>query len=135
MKEIPVKTSRRCELVDITAQIAEAVKRTGAQSGVVCVFVPHTTAGVTLCENADQDVKKDVLFALEHIVPNSGFVHAEGNSDAHTKALLTGSSVNVIFENGRLCLGTWQGIFFCEYDGPRSRRVYLKIVAGNTEAL
>lgn len=118
-------------MVDITAKVAEAVRQSGAHSGVAVVFVPHTTAGVTICENADPDVKRDVLFALDRAVPDSGFMHGEGNSDAHTKALMTGSSLNVIFENGRLCLGVWQGICFCEYDGPRSRRTLVKILQSN----
>jgi secondary thiamine-phosphate synthase enzyme len=115
-------------MVDITPLVAGAVRESGAQSGVAVVYVPHTTAGVTVCENADPDVKRDVLFALERAVPDAGFTHLEGNSDAHTRALLTGVSLSVIFENGRLCLGTWQGICFCEYDGPRSRRVLVKIL-------
>ncbi len=131
MTEIPVQTHKRCEMVDITAKVAEAVRQSGAHSGVAVVFVPHTTAGVTICENADPDVKRDVLFALDRAVPDSGFMHGEGNSDAHTKALMTGSSLNVIFENGRLCLGVWQGICFCEYDGPRSRRTLVKILQSN----
>jgi len=129
--EIPVQTHKRCELVDITAKVTEAVRQSGAGSGVAVIFVPHTTAGITICENADPDVKRDVLFALERAVPNAGFLHGEGNADAHTKALMTGSSLTVIFENSRLCLGVWQGICFCEYDGPRSRRVYVKILQSN----
>lgn len=128
MKEIPVKTNKRCEFVDITRQVAQAVKESGTDSGIACVFVPHTTAGVTVNENADPDVKRDLLFALERTVPNAGFIHMEGNSDAHTKALMTGASLSVIVENGTLCLGTWQSIYFCEYDGPRSRRVFVKVI-------
>lgn len=128
MKEIPVKTNKRCEMVDITWEIAEAVKESGAQSGIACVFVPHTTAGITVTENADPDVKRDLLYALERAVPNTGFIHVEDNSDAHTKALMTGVSLSVIFENGTLRLGTWQSIYFCEYDGPRSRRVWVKVL-------
>ena len=128
MTEIPVHTHKRCEMIDITAKVAETVRQNGAQSGGAVIWVPHTTAGITGCENADPDVKRDVLFALERAVPNSGFMHAEGNSDAHVKALMTGTSLSVIIENGRLCLGVWQGICFCEYDGPRSRRVFVKIL-------
>ncbi len=131
MKEIQIRTNRRCEMVDITRQVADAVSGCGAEGGVACVFIPHTTAGVTINENADPDVKRDVLFALERAVPDAGFVHAEGNSDAHTKALMTGASLCVIFENSRLCLGTWQSIYFCEYDGPRVRKVFIKILQGN----
>ncbi len=128
MKRIPVNTNKRCEMVDITAQVAAAVKDSGILSGVVHIFVPHTTAGVTINENADPDVKRDVLFALERAVPNIGFAHTEGNSDAHTKALMTGFSLCVIIEDAKLCLGTWQGIYFCEYDGPRARQIYVKVV-------
>lgn len=118
-------------MVDITRQVAGAVKESGADIGIACVFVPHTTAGITINENGDPDVRRDLLFALERAIPNTGFAHAEGNSDAHTKALMTGASINVIFEHGALCLGTWQSIYFCEYDGPRNRRVYVKLVQSN----
>jgi len=107
--------------------VQACVAKSGIRSGVACIFIPHTTAGVAINENADPDVKRDVLFALERAVPNSGFAHCEGNSDAHTKAVLTGSSVSVIIEESRLCLGTWQSIYFCEYDGPRNRKAYIKI--------
>ncbi len=122
-------------MTDITRQVAEAVKESGVRSGLAVVFVPHTTAGVTICENADPDVKRDVLFALERAVPDAGFYHSEGNSDAHVKALLTGSSASVIVEDGALCLGTWQGIFFCEYDGPRRRRIFIKIMRSEAASL
>lgn len=128
MITISIRSSKRCELIDLTPEIREAVKRSGAESGLVCVFVPHTTAGVTINENADPDVKRDILFALDRAVPNSGFYHGEGNSDAHTKALMTGFSVTVIVEDARLVLGTWQSIYFCEYDGPRQRKAYIKII-------
>ena len=131
MTEIPVQTHKRCEMIDITAKVAEAVRQSDAQSGVAVIWIPHTTAGITVCENADPDVKRDVLFALDRAVPNSGFMHTEGNSDAHVKALMTGTSLSVIFENSRLCLGVWQGICFCEYDGPRSRRIFVKILQSN----
>jgi secondary thiamine-phosphate synthase enzyme len=131
VKEFPVKTNKRCEFADITRQVADIVRESGAQSGVAYIFVPHTTAGVTINENADPDVKRDLLYALERMAPNTGFIHSEENSDAHTKALLTGASLSVIFEGGRLCLGTWQSIYFCEYDGPRSRRVFVKILKNN----
>lgn len=128
MKTINIRSSKRCELIDITPEISRAVKESGMTSGIVSVFIPHTTAGVTINENADPDVKRDVLFALERAVPNSGFHHFEGNSDAHTKALMTGFSLTVIVEDGRLVLGTWQSIYFCEYDGPRQRKAYIKII-------
>lgn len=128
MKTVSIRSSKRCELIDITREVAGCVEESGVQSGLACVFVPHTTAGVTINENADPDVKRDLLYALERCVPNSGFVHGEGNSDAHTKALMTGFSVTVIVENRRLVLGTWQSLYFCEFDGPRSRKAYVKII-------
>lgn len=127
METISIKTNKRCEFIDITRDVQACVAKSGIRSGVACIFIPHTTAGVAINENADPDVKRDVLFALERAVPNSGFAHCEGNSDAHTKAVLTGSSVSVIIEESRLCLGTWQSIYFCEYDGPRNRKAYIKI--------
>jgi secondary thiamine-phosphate synthase enzyme len=128
MKTIEVRSRRRCELINITPEVADCVRESGIKSGLVCVFVPHTTAGITINENTDPDVKRDLLFALERAVPNAGFVHNEGNSDAHTKATMTGFSVNVIVEEGRLVLGTWQDIYFCEFDGPRTRKAYVKVV-------
>jgi secondary thiamine-phosphate synthase enzyme len=125
---INIRSSKRCELIDITPEISRTVNESGITSGIVSVFIPHTTAGVTINENADPDVKRDVLFALERAVPNSGFYHCEGNSDAHTKALMTGFSLAVIVEDGRLVLGTWQSIYFCEYDGPRQRKAYIKLI-------
>lgn len=129
MKTINISTSKRGEMVDITGEIQKRVNESGLRSGLVCIFVPHTTAGISINENADPDVTRDVLFAFDRLVPNSGFAHAEGNSDAHTKAQITGLSLTVIVEDGRLMLGTWQGIYFCEYDGPRHRRVYVKFIA------
>lgn len=128
MKTFNVRSSKCCELIDITRDVGACILESGVQSGLACVFIPHTTAGVSINENADPDVKWDILYALERAVPNNGFMHGEGNSDAHTKALMTGFSVTVIVENGRLMLGTWQSIYFCEYDGPRSRKVYVKIL-------
>ena len=128
MKTIDLRTSQRCEMVNITHQVGQCVQESGIQSGLVYIFVPHTTAGVSINENADPDVTRDVLFALERIVPNSGFMHYEGNSDAHTKAHMTGFGVHVIIENGKLVLGTWQSIYFCEFDGPRTRKVHIKII-------
>jgi len=117
-------------MINITHHVAEYVQESGVTDGIVCVYVPHTTAGITINENADPDVKHDLLLALERAVPNVGFAHFEGNSDAHAKALMTGFSVTVIVEGGRLVLGTWQGIYFCEYDGPATRRVLMKVLAG-----
>ena len=127
MTTIDIKTGKRCELVDITRDVQQLISDSGMQSGLVCIFVLHTTAGVSINENADPDVKRDVLYALERAVPNSGFAHMEGNSDAHTKAQLTGFSLTVIVQNARLMLGTWQSIYFCEFDGPRRRRIFVKL--------
>lgn len=128
MKTISIKTSRRVQLVDITSDVQKAVKETGVESGVCHVFVPHTTAGITINEGADPSVARDIEGHLSKLVPvGAGFSHAEGNSDSHIKTVLTGSSETVLVEGGRLVLGTWQAVFFCEYDGPRSRKVYVKV--------
>ena len=128
MKTVSIRTTKRCELIDVTSDIEKYVAEAGLISGNVCAFVPHTTAGITINENADPDVKRDLLYALERAVPDTGFIHGEGNSDAHTKALMTGFSVTVIVENARPVLGTWQSVYFCEFDGPRSRTVYIKVI-------
>ncbi len=112
--------------MNITEQVRSVVRDMGLENGIVTVFVPHTTAGVTINENADPDVTHDMGCALDRAVPwEAGYRHCEGNSAAHVKASLMGSSVQVILEAGRMQLGTWQGIFFCEFDGPRSRKVYV----------
>ena len=132
MQEITLKTRRRCEMVDVTRQIAEFVEESGLTDGLVVAFVPHTTAGITINENADPDVVHDLLLTLEELAPQHrrGYQHGEGNSDAHVKASLVGPSVTVMVEGGRLCLGTWQGIYFCEFDGPRRRHVYVHVIRG-----
>ncbi len=128
MGNIEVKTQAREELVDITARIREEIISSGIKEGICFVYVPHTTAGVTINENADPSVKEDILMTMKKIVPDSlSYRHSEGNSPAHVKACLIGSSVNIIIEKRELSLGTWQGIFFCEFDGPRNRNVYMKI--------
>ena len=121
-----ISTSKRCELVDLTPRVQKAVGEAGLQVGTVTVFCPHTTAAITINENADPDVRTDLLMALGRAVPDQGFRHAEGNSDAHVKASLVGPSVTVLVEGGRLKLGTWQSIFFCEFDGPRQRKVWVQ---------
>jgi secondary thiamine-phosphate synthase enzyme len=124
MNWIEVKTPSRCCFVDITKRVQTAVKELGVASGAVQVFVSHTTAGITINECADPAVPSDILGRLEALVPESaGYRHMEGNSDAHIKTLLTGSSVMVPVDKNRLVLGTWQAIFFAEYDGPRNRKV------------
>jgi len=115
-------------MLDITQAVSKAVREAGIREGVVLVYVPHTTAGVTINESADPDVASDILDALERMVPwNAGWRHSEGNAAAHVKASLMGSSVRVAVEGGNLVLGTWQGIFLCEFDGPRTRKVLLKL--------
>lgn len=128
MKTINVKTSRRSEMVNISREVEQYVKQSGIKNGMIHLFVPHTTAGISINENADPDVQRDILFAMDRAIPNSGFLHFEGNSDAHTKAQMTGFSLCLIVENAKLMLGTWQGIYFCEYDGARDRRVYVKMI-------
>jgi len=126
MKTISIVTARRTEFIDITGLVQDALAALQPANGTVTVFVPHTTAGIMINENADPDVLADIDAALEKMVPWHGaYRHVEGNAAAHVKALLTGSSVRVPVENRRLCLGRWQGIFFCEFDGPRSRQVWL----------
>ena len=125
-----VKTNSRTEFVDITSMIQEKVSEEGVKDGICVIYVPHTTAGITINEGADPAVCKDIMDRLSHLVPhNDGYRHMEGNSDSHIKASVMGSSVTVLIENGRIMLGTWQSIFFCEFDGPRSRKVYIKILS------
>jgi len=131
LKEIAVRTSRRMEFIDITAAVDEALSEYGADSGICTVFVPHTTAAVTINENADPDVVSDMLDHMEKLVPEeAGFSHSEGNSDAHIKSSLFSPSLTAIVEDGRLKLGTWQGVYFAEFDGPRSRKVWVKYIKG-----
>ena len=129
MKTIFLKTHRRQEFIDITSHVNEVLSDSGVSHGTAVVFVPHTTAGITINENADPDVIHDILMTLEELIPHlrSGYRHNEGNSDAHVKASLIGSAVTVIIEQDRLCLGTWQSLYFCEFDGPRSRKVFVQI--------
>lgn len=129
--ELTISTGKRTQLVPITRQVSDLVSANGWQDGILTVFVPHTTAGVTINENADPDVARDMEWFSGKLVPQlSDFRHAEGNSDAHLKASFFGSSVQVIVRGGNLWLGTWQGIYLCEFDGPRQRRIYVAYVAG-----
>ena len=129
MQTITIKTHRRNELIDVTDRISDAVSKSGITDGLAVAFVPHTTAGITINENADPSVVHDILYCLEKLIPHSqrGFQHSEGNSDSHIKASLVGSSVTVMVENSQLALGTWQGMYFCEFDGPRTRRLMVKV--------
>ena len=124
-----VKTSAKCEMADITVEVAEIVRTNDLESGVCHVFVPHTTCALAINENADPDVKSDILCKLDKSVPQDpSYKHAEGNSPAHIKAVLVGSSLTIFIEDGALQLGTWQGIYLCEYDGPRDREVWVKLI-------
>lgn len=126
MKTLELETRSRTQFVAITDLVQAAVRELGFRDGAVTVFVPHTTAGVTINENADPDVVADMAMALDRMVPwTAGYAHDEGNAAAHVKASLMGSSVRVLVESGRLRLGTWQGIYFCEFDGPRTRTVWV----------
>lgn len=125
---ITVKTSRRDELVDITPLVMSVVKKSGVREGLCIVYCPHTTAGLTINENADPAVKSDILNGLDYMIPDINFTHMEGNSPAHIKASMMGFSLQVLIENGTLVLGTWQGIYLCEFDGPRNRKVYINII-------
>ena len=130
MESFKVKTGRRAEFVDITAQVQGIVRDSGIEKGVCHIYIPHTTAGLTINENADPAVPADIIAHLKKLVPRSGdYRHAEGNSDSHIKASMMGFSETVLVENGALVLGTWQCVYFCEFDGPRNRTVYVQVIA------
>ena len=132
MTKFTVRTNARCEMIDITDRVEALVRESGLRDGICHVFVPHTTAALTINENADPDVPRDILDSLDRIVPLSDrYRHAEGNAAAHVKASLLGASQTVFVENSRLVLGTWQSLFFCEFDGPRTREVWVGL--SNTE--
>ncbi len=123
-----VSTSKKSELIDITLQVKEIVAKETVRSGLCIVYVPHTTAGVTVNENADPHVAQDIAMGLDRVVPSHDrYLHSEGNSPAHIKASLIGCSETILVESGELVLGTWQGIYFCEFDGPRNRTVYVRM--------
>ena len=129
METITVTTSAREQAVDITTKVQEVVTRSGLASGAAVACVAHTTAAITINENADPDVMSDIVSALARLLPRSGsWAHSEGNSDAHVKSAITGQSVIIPIEGGRLQLGTWQGVYFCEFDGPRQRRVMVQLL-------
>ena len=132
METFHVKTSAKTDFVDVTQSVQEAVRKSGVKEGICFIYIPHTTAAITINENADPTVPKDILMELNKIVPvQDRYQHLEGNSPAHIKASLIGPSLSVFVESGRLVLGTWQGIFVCEFDGPRSRQVYVKVLKGD----
>jgi secondary thiamine-phosphate synthase enzyme len=128
-EQFSISTKTRCQMIDITSQVQSVVRESGVKDGDAIVFCPHTTAAITINENADRSVPHDILLALGKTIPEhiSGFQHVEGNSDAHAKSSIVGCSEQVLIKGGSITLGTWQGIFFCEFDGPRSRRVYVQV--------
>lgn len=129
LKILDVKTSSREEFIDITVKIRHVISESGISGGICTLYVPHTTAAVTINEGADPSVKRDMLVYLNKLVPERGdYRHMEGNSDAHIKTSLIGSSETVIIENGKPLLGTWQSIYFCEFDGPRNRQIQIKVM-------
>ena len=129
--QFSLRTNARCEFVNIDAQVEKVLATSGVSDGVCVVFVPHTTAAVTINENADPDVRRDIIAELEKVVPFADhYQHMEGNAAAHIKASLLGSSATVVVQGGRLKLGTWQSLFFCEFDGPRTRQVWVKVMPG-----
>jgi len=127
VKYINVKSKSRIEFIDVTGMVQDVVKEGGVKNGICYLYVPHTTAGVTINEGADPSVQRDIQNTLSRLVPQDvNYFHREGNADAHIKSTLVGTSVHVIVEEGKLLLGTWQSIFFCEFDGPRHRRIAVK---------
>ncbi len=129
MEVFEIETHENCEALDITHKVEEIVQKSHVISGICTLFIPHTTAAITINENRDPSVMKDIINTLNNLIPVSGkYIHLEGNSHAHIRAAIIGSSRDIFIENGRMVLGTWQGIFFLEFDGPRKRRVFVKII-------
>ncbi|HAX18112.1 MAG TPA: hypothetical protein DCY00_05920 [Actinobacteria bacterium] len=132
MDVINIKTFQRVEFIDITSEIEKIIINSGTDSGIVSLFVPHTTAALTLNENADPSVKNDIKYKLNSLIPkNDNYTHSEGNSDSHLKSSIFGPSLTLIISGRSLVLGTWQGVYFCEFDGPRNRKLYVKIIKDN----
>ncbi len=132
IKTLQIQTGARTEFIDITGKVREVVHQSKAQEGICCLFVPHTTAAITINENADPSVHQDIVMELNKVIPfDDLYRHIEGNSAAHIKASIIGASETVFIEAGALVLGTWQGIYFCEFDGPRRRRLHVKVIASN----
>jgi len=131
LTQFSIRTENRVQLINIDEQLQQAISKSGVQQGLCVVFVPHTTAGVTINENADPDVVRDIAVEINKVVPfEDNYRHAEGNSAAHIKSSLVGQSVTLIIDQGRIAYGTWQSCYFCEFDGPRTRRVLVKIIEG-----
>jgi len=129
MEQFNVQSDNRTGIIDITHQVQSIINKSGIENGICYIFIPHTTACVTINENADPDVKADMLMEINKIIPFSdSYKHSEGNSAAHIKASILGNSETVFIQNGQLQLGTWQGIFFCEFDGPRNRKVWINLI-------
>jgi secondary thiamine-phosphate synthase enzyme len=134
MEVLKVKTGRRTQLLDVTVAVERAVVESGVATGVCYMFVPHTTAGVMINEHADPDVASDLERVFDRLVPHSGpYRHAEGNTDSHAKAVMVGASQMIFVEKGKLSLGTWQGVFLCEFDGPRERQIWVRVVDDGTK--
>jgi secondary thiamine-phosphate synthase enzyme len=132
LKELNIKTGARTEFKDISEEVQNIIRESGIEKGICSVYVPHTTAGIMINEGADPSVQRDIQKTLEKFIPFKGdYLHAEGNSPAHIKSVLTGASQTIIIDSGKLLLGTWQSIFFCEFDGPRRRRVIVKVMSDN----
>jgi secondary thiamine-phosphate synthase enzyme len=131
MERLSVRTNSRVELIDITDKVQAAVSKAKVKEGICLVFCPHTTAGLTINENADPSVRKDIINTLNKLIPaHAGYTHSEGNADSHIKSSLFGLSLTIMVEKGELALGRWQGIYLCESDGPRSREVWVKVLGG-----
>jgi len=129
LKQFELKTSERTQMIDITSQVRDIVLSSKKESGIVVVHIPHTTAAVTINENADPDVQSDMTRFMDELTPQKNwFKHSEGNSDSHIKSSLFGCDQTIIIENGKMVLGTWQGIYFCEFDGPRTRNIFVKVM-------
>lgn len=132
MEKINIRTAKRIDLVDITDRVEDIVSKSKIKDGVCLIFCPHTTAGLTINENADPSVRSDIINTLNKLVPaGAGYAHSEGNADSHIKSSLFGSSLSIFIADGCLAFGTWQGIYFCEGDGPRSREVWVRIIRGD----
>ena len=130
IKEISIQTNKHSEMIDITGKVQSAVSSFGIDDGICVVYTPHTTAAVTINEGADPDVTRDIIMELEKMVPwrDIDYQHSEGNSSAHIKSSIFGASETLLIENGKIIFGTWQAVYFCEFDGPRHRRVYIKVI-------
>ena len=131
LKILDIKTTQRVELLDITSMVNDLILKSAVKNGLCSLFVPHTTAGVTINENADPSVKVDITEKFNSLIPaHDNYTHIEGNADSHIKSTIVGQTTNLIIDNSRIVIGTWQGIFFCEFDGPRNRKIYVKIING-----